>query len=58
MSTVGLPAAPLGARVARNFFTHSGHVPLVVLILGIAGAANFYARRPVPVAGCRLGQAG
>lgn len=26
-------ADALGARVARNFFTHSGHVPLVLLIL-------------------------
>ncbi len=33
MSTAGLPAESLSARAARNFFTHSGQVPLVLLIL-------------------------
>jgi class 3 adenylate cyclase len=33
MISASLPAEPLSARAARNFFTHSGHVPLVLLIL-------------------------
>ena len=33
MDSTGLPAESLYARAARNFFTHSGHVPLVLLIL-------------------------
>lgn len=33
MNSAGLPAESLSARAARNFFTHSGHVPLVLLIL-------------------------
>lgn len=33
MHAPSLPADSLAARVARNFFTHSGHVPLVLLIL-------------------------
>jgi len=31
--SAALPAESFAARVARNFFTHSGHVPLVLLIL-------------------------
>jgi class 3 adenylate cyclase len=33
MSSVNLPAESLSRRAARNFFTHSSHVPLVLLIL-------------------------
>ncbi len=33
MNSAGLPAESLFARAARNFLTHSGHVPLVLLIL-------------------------
>src|SRR5512141_2564039 len=33
MNSAGFPAESLSARAARNFFTHSGHVPLVLLIL-------------------------
>ena len=33
MDSTGLPAESLYARASRNFFTHSGHVPLVLLIL-------------------------
>jgi class 3 adenylate cyclase len=33
MIPAGLPAEALSTRAARNFFTHSGHVPLVLLIL-------------------------
>ena len=33
MNSAQLPAESLAARVARNFLTHSGHVPLVILIL-------------------------
>ena len=33
MSSANFPAESLSARAARNFFTHSGHVPLVLLIL-------------------------
>ena len=33
MVTASLPTDSLSARAARDFFTHSGHVPLVLLIL-------------------------
>jgi adenylate cyclase len=33
MNSARLPAESLSARATRNFFTHSGHVPLVLLIL-------------------------
>lgn len=60
MSTVSLPAAPLGARVARNFFTHSGHVPLVVLILEalLAQPGYFMHADPYLLLAAGLGQAG
>ncbi len=41
-----LSVAPLAARVARHFFVHSGHVPLVLLILEALLAAPGYFSRP------------
>lgn len=59
MSTTSLPAAPLGARVARNFFTHSGHVPLVLLILEalLAPPGYFMRADPYLLLAAGLGQA-
>lgn len=33
MTAISFPAQPLAARAVRNFLVHSGHVPLVLLIL-------------------------
>jgi class 3 adenylate cyclase len=33
MSFISFPSQPFAARAARNFLVHSGHVPLVLLIL-------------------------
>lgn len=59
MSTASLPAASLGARVARNFFTHSGHVPLVVLILEalLAQPGYFVRADPYLLLAAGMGQA-
>lgn len=59
MSTTSLPATPLGARVARDFFTHSGHVPLVLLILEalLAPPGYFIRADPYLLLGAGLGQA-
>jgi class 3 adenylate cyclase len=46
MTTAALPVEALTARVARNFFTHSGHVPLVLLILEALLARPGYFARP------------
>lgn len=40
MNSASFPAESLSARAARNFFTHSGHVPLVLLILEALLAAS------------------
>lgn len=41
-----MPGERLAARVARNFFSHSGHVPLVLLILEALLARPGYFSRP------------
>jgi len=43
-----LASAPLAARVARHFFVHSGHVPLVLMILEALLARPGYFSRPDP----------
>lgn len=48
MTFTSLPPEPLPARVARHFFTHSGHVPLVLLILEALLAGPGYFRGPDP----------
>lgn len=50
MHTSSLPAESLAARAARNFFIHSGHVPLVILILEVLLARPGYFLRPDPYA--------
>lgn len=45
MNQTALPAETFFARATRDFFTHSGHVPLVILILQVILAK----------AGCSLG---
>ena len=59
MTFAALPAQPLAARVARHFFTHSGHVPLVLLILEALLARPGYFRGPDPylLLGAGLAQA-
>lgn len=54
-----LPVEALPARIARNFFTHSGHVPLVLLILEALLARPGYFARPDPylLIGAGLAQA-
>lgn len=45
MSVPRLPAASLPSRVARHFFVHSGHVPLVLLILeALLARPGYFAR--------------
>lgn len=48
MDSASLPSESLAARVARNFLTHSGHVPLVLLILELLLAEPGYFRHPDP----------
>jgi adenylate cyclase len=48
MISAGLPAESLSTRAARNFFTHSGHVPLVMLILEALLASPGYFSRADP----------
>ncbi len=48
MAIASLPAESLAARAARNFFTHSGHVPLVLLILEALPAGPGYFREADP----------
>jgi class 3 adenylate cyclase len=48
MSSAVLPAETLATRVARNFFSHSGHVPLVLLILEALLARPGYFLRADP----------
>jgi class 3 adenylate cyclase len=48
MNSVSLPTESLSARAARNFFTHSGHVPLVLLILEALLARPGYFSRADP----------
>ncbi len=59
MTSAVLSAEPLAARVGRNFFTHSGHVPLVLLILEALLARPGYFRGPDPylLLGAGLAQA-
>jgi adenylate cyclase len=59
MTLAALSAESLAARVARNFFTHSGHVPLVLLILEALLARPGYFRGPDPylLLGAGLAQA-
>lgn len=45
---IGFPAQPWLARAARNFLTHSGHVPLVLLILEALLASPGYFLRMDP----------
>ncbi|MDD5175288.1 MAG: adenylate/guanylate cyclase domain-containing protein [Sterolibacterium sp.] len=48
MNSATLPAESLATRAARNFFTHSGHVPLVMLILEALLAKPGYFAEPDP----------
>jgi adenylate cyclase len=48
MNSVSLPTETLTARAARNFLTHSGHVPLVLLILEALLATPGYFSRADP----------
>ena len=48
MISASFPADSLSARAARNFFTHSGHVPLVLLILESLLASPGYFSRADP----------
>jgi adenylate cyclase len=48
MSSATFPGESLAARAARNFFTHSGHVPLVMLILEALLAKPGYFAKPDP----------
>lgn len=48
MNSAAFPAEPLATRVARNFFSHSGHVPLVLLILEALLARPGYFLRADP----------
>lgn len=59
MHTSTLSADSLAARVARNFFTHSGHVPLVLLILEslLARPGYFLRADPYVLIGTGLAQA-
>lgn len=59
MHSPTLPADSLAARVARNFFTHSGHVPLVLLILEslLARPGYFLRADPYVLIGAGLVQA-
>lgn len=60
MHAPSLPADSLTARVARNFFTHSGHVPLVLLILEalLARPGYFFRADPYVLLAAGLAQAG
>lgn len=60
MHAPSLPAESLVARVARNFFTHSGHVPLVLLILEalLARPGYFFRADPYILLAAGLIQAG
>jgi class 3 adenylate cyclase len=59
MSSSALPSETFATRVARNFFTHSGHVPLVLLILEwlLAGPGFFLGPDPYLLLGVGLLQA-
>ncbi len=59
MYAPSLPADSLASRVARNFFTHSGHVPLVMLILEalLARPGYFFRTDPYVLLAAGLGQA-
>lgn len=48
MAATGFAAESFTARAARNFFTHSGHVPLVLLILEALLARPGYFTRADP----------
>lgn len=48
MNPANFPDESLSARAARNFFTHSGHVPLVLLILEALLARPGYFSRADP----------
>lgn len=48
MSPPALALQPLSSRAARNFFTHSGHIPLVMLILEALLAPTGYFRESDP----------
>jgi class 3 adenylate cyclase len=59
MTSAALSDQPLATRIARHFFTHSGHVPLVLLILEALLARPGYFRGPDPylLLGAGLAQA-
>ncbi|HET7867965.1 MAG TPA: hypothetical protein VFL86_26465, partial [Burkholderiaceae bacterium] len=59
MISAALSDQPLATRIARHFFTHSGHVPLVLLILEALLARPGYFRGPDPylLLGAGLAQA-
>lgn len=59
MHAARLPAESLAVRVARNFLTHSGHVPLVLLILEalLARPGYFFRADPYLLLGAGLFQA-
>jgi adenylate cyclase len=46
--SAGLPVQPVAVRAAREFFAHSGHVPLVLLILEALLAQPGYFAGPDP----------
>jgi hypothetical protein len=48
MTTASFPAQPLAARALRDFLVHSGHVPLVLLILEALLARPGYFMRVDP----------
>ena len=59
MSPPALAQQPLSSRAARNFFTHSGHIPLVMLILEalLAPAGYFRGSDPYLLIAAGLAQA-
>lgn len=58
-AAAALPVESLAARVARNFFVHSGHVPLVLLILEalLARPGYFFRADPYLLLFAGVGQA-
>jgi adenylate cyclase len=59
LNSAALTADSLSARAARNFFTHSGHVPLVLLILEalLARPGYFGGADPYVLLAAGIGQA-
>ena len=59
MSSINFPSQPFFARAVRNFLVHSGHVPLVLLILEalLASPGYFFRIDPYLLLVAGLGQA-